>query len=118
LPFGEKRQTDISPQDLPPWRGKPVPQELQDRLASPDLQNATQSRINQVIEDFFIEQDQLQMAVRAIQTRRSALDQQPISRPPFEIQIVPGTPSPVKLNFQLTKPLDGSEIVMPKGSGL
>ena len=118
LPFGEKRQTDISPQDLPmPWRGKPVPQELQDRLASLNLQNTPQSRIKQTIDDFFIQQDQRQMAVQAIQSRRSPLDQQPVSRAPLQIEIVPQTPTLPKFNSLLTKPQGGFQIDLPKASG-
>jgi hypothetical protein len=101
LPFGEKRPTDIRPQDLPlPWRGKPVPQELQDRLASLNLENAPPSRIKQTINDFFFEQDQQQMTIDAVQSRRSPLDQQPVMRPPFQLEIVPATPA--GLNFPLT----------------
>jgi hypothetical protein len=103
LPFGEKRGTDISPQDLPlPWRGKAVPQELQDRLASLNLQNAPQSRIKQTIEDYFIQQDQQRFSIEAIQSRRSPLDQQAVTHPPFQIEIVPETPAPTGLNFPLT----------------
>jgi hypothetical protein len=117
LPFGEKRQTDISPQDLPlPWRGKPVPQELQDRLASFNLQNAPQSEIKRTIDDFFIQQDQQQMTVDAIQSRRSPLDQQPATRPPFQLEIVPQTPAPTGLNSLLTKPPVQLELVPTKAS--
>ena len=115
LPFGEKRGTDISPQDLPmPWRGKPVPQELQDRLASFNLQNAPQSEIKRTIDDFFIQQDQQQMTVDAIQSRRSPLDQQPATRPPFQLEIVPQTPAPTGLNSLLTKPPMQLELVPTK----
>ena len=35
MSFGQNPQSNIRPQDLPlPWHGKPVPQELQDRIAS------------------------------------------------------------------------------------
>jgi hypothetical protein len=106
LPFGDKRQTDISPQDLPqPWRGKPVPQELQDRLASLNLQNAPQSRIKQTIDNFFIDQDQQRFSVDAIQSRRRVLDQQPVTRQPFQLEIIPETPAPSGINFPLTTPL-------------
>jgi hypothetical protein len=101
LPFGQNPET-IRPKDLPlPWRGKPIPSELQNRLASLSQQNASQSRIKQVIDDFFIEQDQQQMTIEAIQSRRSPLDQQPVTRPPFQLEIVPETIEPA-LNLPLT----------------
>ena len=100
LPFSQNPET-IRPEDLPlPWRGKPIPPELQNRLASLSQQNAPQSRIKQVIDDFFIEQDQQQMAIEAIQSRRSPLDQEPVTRPPFQLEIVPETVAP-PLNLPL-----------------
>jgi hypothetical protein len=106
VPFGQNPGSNIRPQDLPmPWRGKPVPQELQDRLASLNQQNAPQSRIKETIDDFFIQQDQQQMAVQAIQSRRSPLDQQPVARPPFQLEIVPRTPAPMEFNLPLTNQL-------------
>ncbi len=100
LSFGEKRQTDISPQDLPlPWRGKPVPQELQDRLASFNEQNASPARIKQIIDGFFMNREQDQIKIDAIQTRRRLLDEQPAERPPFQIEVVPQTPAPGNIHF-------------------
>ncbi|MFZ0827176.1 MAG: transglutaminase family protein [Verrucomicrobiia bacterium] len=105
-PFGQNPGSNIRSQDLPlPWRGKPVPQELQDRIASLNQQNAPQSRIKETIDDFFIGQDQQQMAVQAIQSRRSPLDQQPVARPPFQLEIVPKTPASAGLNLLLTNQL-------------
>jgi len=115
VPFGQNPQSNIRPQDLPlPWRGRLVTQELQDRIASLNQQNAPQSRIKETIDDFFIQQDQQQMTVQAIQSRRSPLDQQPATRQPFQLEIVPQTPATTGLNFQLTNPQEGSEIVPTK----
>ena len=115
VPFGQNPQSNIRPQDLPlPWRGKPVPQELQDRIASLNQQNAPQSRIKETIDDFFIQQGQQQMTVDAIQSRRSPLDQQPVTRPPFQLEIVPQTPAPPRLNLLLTKPPVQLEIIPRK----
>jgi len=66
------------------------------------LQNATQPRIKQTIDDYFSEQDQHRMAVDAIQSRRSPLAQQPVTRPPFQLEIVRPTRTPPALNFPLT----------------
>ncbi|MDB6017490.1 MAG: hypothetical protein JWR19_1979 [Pedosphaera sp.] len=102
-PFGQKLEVNLRPQDLPlPWRGRPVPQELQDTLANLNQQNAPQSRIKETIDGFFIEQDQQRFSVEAIQSRRRVLDQQPVMRPPFQVEIVPETPAPAVLNLRLT----------------
>jgi hypothetical protein len=115
VPFGQNSESNLRPQDLPlPWRGRPVPQELQNQLANLNQQNAPQSRIKQTIDDFFIQQDQQQMAVDAIQSRRSPLDQQPVTRPPFQLEIVPRTPAPTPLNSLLTKPPLQLELVPTK----
>ena len=112
LPFGEKPEANLHPQDLPlPWRGRPIPQELQDRLANLNQQNAPQARIKETINDFFIEQDQQRFSVEAIQSRRRALDQQQVMRPPFQVEIVPATPAPEGVNLPLTKTAARIEII-------
>ena len=104
VPFGEKPESNLRPQDLPlPWRGKPVSQELQDRLASLNQQNAPQSRIKETIDDFFINQNQQRMKTDAIQSRRRLLDEQSAEYPPFQVEVVPETPAPGKINSPLTK---------------
>ena len=65
-------------------------------------QNAPQSRIKETIDDFFIQQDQQQMTVEAVQSRRRVLDQQPATRQPFQLEIIPKTPVPPALNYPLT----------------
>jgi uncharacterized coiled-coil protein SlyX len=104
LPLGQKSAGSLRPQDLPlPWRGQPVPPELQDRLASLNLQNASQEQIKETINEFFIDQDQQRMAIDAVQSRRRLLDEQLVTHPPFQIEIVPAPPvAPIGSNLPLT----------------
>ncbi len=92
-PFGPKAQVNIRPEDLPPpWRGRPISPELQERLAS--LNSITEPSVRQMqtrdeINRFFIDQDQRRFALEAVQKRRAALDQQSVSGSPLQIEIVP-----------------------------
>ena len=42
------------------------------------------------------------MKIDAIQTRRRLLDEQSAEHPPFQVEVVPETPAPGKINFPLT----------------
>ena len=96
---GQKTQPIIRSEDLPqPWRGQPVPEELQARLASLNtIDNATlrKMRTRDEINRFFMDQNQDRMAVDAVKKRRSLLDELPASQMPVRIEIVP-TPNPVQ----------------------
>jgi hypothetical protein len=117
LPLGQSPQAAIRPEDLPlPWRGRPVPDELQQRLA--DLNNVggasgRQMRRRDEINKFFIDQDQDRRALEVVRQRRSLLDQLPVAHAPLQIEIVPSLPhggdSPTPPNFPLT-PLSERQI--------
>lgn len=75
LPFGSPPVANLSPQDLfMPWRGRPIPPELQEMVAGLNRQNASQYQINQAIIEFFTDQDQQQPVLKSIQERRRMLD--------------------------------------------
>ena len=96
---GQKPHPVIQSKDLPPHlRGRPVPEELQQRLASLSTisnPSARQVRMEQVIHQFFSDQDQHRMAMESVTKRRHLLDQLPVSQVPVRIEIVP-TPNPVQ----------------------
>jgi len=96
LPPGQNR-ANIRPEDLPlPWRGRPVPPELEQRLAGLNSigdASIRQMRVNDEVNRFFIDQNQRNRVLGAIQARRRPLDQQPVTQPPLQIEIVP---SPVQ----------------------
>ena len=82
-PFGQKPQVNLRPSDLPlPWRGRAISPELLERLESLNTisePSVRQMRTREEIDRFFMDQDQ----------RRFALDQEPVTRPPLQIVIVP-----------------------------
>lgn len=92
---GQQPQVNIRPGDLPlPWRGRPIPPELQERLASLNtitVPSMRQMRIRDEINTFFIDEDQRRLALDAVRKRRAPLDQQPATQPPMQIEIVPST---------------------------
>ena len=95
VPVAQKPGTIVRPENLPPpWRGRPIPPELQERLASLNAigePSARQMRIRDEVNKFFIDQDQRQFAVEAVRKRRSPLDQQPVTQLPLQIEIVPSS---------------------------
>ncbi len=109
-PFEQKPQVNIRPEELPmPWRGRRIPPELQERLAS--LNAISESSVRQMrtrderdeINRFFIDQDQRRFALEAVQKRRAALAQQPVPGPPLQIEIIPSpTPGAIAPNSPLT----------------
>ncbi len=91
---GEKLQDYIHPDDLPwEWRNKPLPLELQARLLSSLKYSRDQSdrriKAQNEIQQFETDQYQWQAPCRAIQARRSILDQLPIMHSPLQIEIIP-----------------------------
>lgn len=86
---------NIRPEDLPqPWRGRPIPPELRERLAGLNTiaqPNVRQMRGRDEINRFFIGQDRRRFALEAVQKRRAALDQQPLTQPPPQIEIAPSS---------------------------
>ncbi|OGV63917.1 MAG: hypothetical protein A2498_09625 [Lentisphaerae bacterium RIFOXYC12_FULL_60_16] len=85
-------EVKIRPEDLPqPWRGRQIPPALQVRLASLNALNdrEREMRTKQEIQNFFLDQDQRQNALKAIQMRRDLLDmEEPIMRPPMQIEVI------------------------------
>jgi len=74
-----------------PWRGRQIPPALQVRLASLNALNdrEREMRTKQEIQNFFLDQDQRQNALKAIQMRRDLLDmEEPIMRPPMQIEVI------------------------------
>jgi hypothetical protein len=96
---GQKAQPIIQSKDLPlPWRGQPVPEELQARMASLSIisdPTSRQMRMRTEVNQFFSDQQQQRMAEDAVKKRRRLLDQLPANQVPVLIEIVP-TPSPVQ----------------------
>ncbi len=96
-PLGQKPQVNLRPEDVPlTWRGRPIPPELQERLASLNTlsePSVRQMRTRDEINRFFIDQDQRRFALEAVQKRRTALDQQPLMHPPLQIEIIPSPPT-------------------------
>lgn len=48
-------------------------------------------RARDEINRFFIDQDQRRFALEAVQKRRAALDQEPLTQQPLQIEIVPSS---------------------------
>lgn len=96
---GQKAQPIIQSKDLPlPWRGQPVPEELQARMASLSTisdPTSRQMRMRTEINHFFSEQHQQRMVEDAVKKRRRLLDQLPANQVPVQIEIVP-TPNPIQ----------------------
>jgi hypothetical protein len=95
LAFGQKPQVNIRSEDLPlPWRGRPIPPDLQERLTS--LNTITEPSVRQMrtrdeINNFFTDQDQRRFTLEAVRKRRGLLDQQPVMQLPLQIEIIPST---------------------------
>ncbi|MDO9542940.1 MAG: hypothetical protein Q7J98_11555 [Kiritimatiellia bacterium] len=93
LPHWNQSEVYIRPEDLPqPWRGRPIPPKLQARLANLNTRNDQWTRnieINNVLNSFFIEQDQRNRMIENIKARRR-YDPGPgaLMGPPFQIEIV------------------------------
>jgi len=97
-PFGQPPQVKISPQDMPmTWRGRAIPPELNERLASVSTireESVRRMRIRDEMNRFYIDQDQRRFRGEAIQKRRAPLDQEPLTRPPLQIEVVlPSAPA-------------------------
>jgi len=90
-------QIGVRPDSLPPtYRNMEIPPELQRRLVS-RTQSLSAGREAAALDEmrrFEGDQFQRRSVLEAIQKRRQALDQQPSTQPPLEIEIIDSQPNP------------------------